>query len=146
MSRNSPRKTVDDDDDPSRNLMEKILNETLSQSMESEEFTDALGPGNSRKSANTTTTRKKKNDHGGALLLLLFVALIGCQIGVLYWKQNHFRSYQTFTLWGLWLIPFALAVMMGNYRFIFVWTVFSIMAAFVIKKAIQRPLSHETPR
>ena len=102
--------------------------------------------GSSSSSSNSSTSHRNKNEHGGALLLLLFFALFACQFGVLYWKKYHFRSYHTFTLYGLWLIPMLLAVMMGNFRFIVIWTLFSIAAGYIINLAVKRPLSHETPR
>jgi len=81
-----------------------------------------------------------------ALFVILLVILALSQIGLFFWKKKHYRSFQNVTLFGLWIIPFGFAAYLMFFRMLFVWTVFSVITAYLIKQASQTPLAKETPR
>ena len=56
------------------------------------------------------------------------------------------RSYHAVTLFGLWVIPFALSVHMAFWRMLIVWFIFSAITIFVMFKATRRKISVYTPR
>uniref|UniRef100_A0A5S6QQP6 RING-type domain-containing protein n=1 Tax=Trichuris muris TaxID=70415 RepID=A0A5S6QQP6_TRIMR len=62
------------------------------------------------------------------------------------WKQRHFRSYQTATLFWMWLIPIIFSVKRGWWRFCSIWMVFSATTLFIVSKARQKQISGSTPR
>lgn len=57
-----------------------------------------------------------------------------------------YRSYQTVTLLGLWLIPLVTSVHLIFWRMVLVWTLFSVITAFVVFKATRKKISVYTPR
>lgn len=102
------------------------------------------------------------------MLLILFGSILVAQILLFAWRQKRprlvynplhplpdnskstysqcIRSYQTVTLFGLWIIPIATSIYFSFWRMIIVWSVFSAITAFVIFKATRRKLSVNTPR
>ncbi|PAV65248.1 hypothetical protein WR25_06652 [Diploscapter pachys] len=80
------------------------------------------------------------------MMLILVVALIVGQIFLVQWKRRHFKSYQFCTLIGMWLIPVYVCFTHQWYRFLFIWTVFTIASTFVWFKASADHISGTTPR
>ena len=80
-----------------------------------------------------------ENEHAFAGLLVLFV-LIASHIAIGKWKQKSPSTYHIATLLGLWWIPFLIALRAGNYRFIIIHLIFSLLNSLVIKMAWEVPL------
>ena len=80
------------------------------------------------------------------MALILIVTLILAQIVLMQWKLRHFKSYERTTLLGMWLIPLGLCIYFGWWRFVFIWTLFSIVTTIVTIKASRKPLNPSTPR
>ncbi|PAV83110.1 hypothetical protein WR25_07759 [Diploscapter pachys] len=80
------------------------------------------------------------------MMLILVVALIVGQIFLVQWKRRHFKSYQFCTLIGMWLIPVYVCFTHQWYRFLFIWTAFTIASTFVWFKASADHISGTTPR
>lgn len=74
--------------------------------------------------------------------------LFSFQLGILWWKQNYYSSFRNVTLIGLWCFPilFALSSPSLFWRFILVWTGFSIATALILSKALRSPLEPLAPR
>ncbi|XP_046394513.1 RING finger protein 121 isoform X3 [Ischnura elegans] len=80
------------------------------------------------------------------MILILLVTLIVAQVVLVEWKKRHFKSYQTATLIGMWVIPFVLCLKNQWWRFIFTWLIFSCITSLVARKALQKPVQGTTPR
>ncbi|XP_064608158.1 E3 ubiquitin ligase Rnf121-like [Liolophura sinensis] len=80
------------------------------------------------------------------MILILLATLVVAQIVLVQWKQRHFRSYQRVTLLGMWVCPVMFCLKFYWWRFIIVWSIFSVITAFVMFKATRKPLSGTTPR
>ena len=90
------------------------------------------------------------------LILLLFLLLYSFSSSY-YYKSWSYGSYVPFhiccalpvqisTLVGMWLIPVVLSLQFHWWRFITVWTIFSIITGFVSFKATRKPIAGTTPR
>jgi hypothetical protein len=84
----------------------------------------------------------------GLLMLVLLVVSLGCQAGLVHWKKTHYRSYQNTTLVLLWLAPVAMIAWthMPYYRFLLVWSAFTVFVAYLLFIGSRRPLARDTPR
>ncbi|CAH0775031.1 unnamed protein product [Bemisia tabaci] len=80
------------------------------------------------------------------MTFIFILLVIVAQIGIVEWKRRHYRSYQLITLAGMWIIPVCLSLNSHYWRFIFFWLVFSCTTAFIVRKAIEKPLAKTTPR
>ena len=63
---------------------------------------------------------------------VLFALMILAQLGLVYWKKKRYKSYLQVTLVGLWLIPFVFSEFLHFYKFLFIWTVYSIACGFIM--------------
>jgi len=79
------------------------------------------------------------------LFLLLLVFIVVSQGGLHYWKRKHYKSFQSITLGGLWIIPVILSLMMGFYRMLFVWGIFTSITGYLLYKATQGNFDKELP-
>ncbi|XP_072945270.1 E3 ubiquitin ligase Rnf121 [Epargyreus clarus] len=80
------------------------------------------------------------------MILILIFTLIVVQIIVVAWKQRHYRSYALFTMISMWSIPLIMSIRNHWWRFIFVWSVFTITTGLVIRKSTTKPMAVTTPR
>ena len=64
------------------------------------------------------------------MAFILLFALFASQFLILYWKKKHYRSYQAVSLGGLYFFPVLFGIHDGWYRFIFIWTLFSMVNGF----------------
>ena len=72
-----------------------------------------------------------------------------CLISVIFQKllfDVNNISLQRATLLGMWLIPVGFCLKFGWHRFIYVWSIFSVITAFITFKATRKPISGSTPR
>jgi RING finger protein 121 len=81
------------------------------------------------------------------MFLIFIFAFIISKVIITLWKRNHAKSYNITTLVGLWIIPFLLAVYNGrSIRFEIIWTIFSLVNAYIVRIALQTPMKSLTPR
>jgi RING finger protein 121 len=80
------------------------------------------------------------------MVLILIGSLVVAQVLLVQWKKRHFRSYQISTLVGMWIIPVILCLKFQWWRFIFIWSIFSVITGFVSFKATRKPIAGTTPR
>ncbi|XP_045778236.1 RING finger protein 121 [Maniola jurtina] len=80
------------------------------------------------------------------MVLILISTLVVAQIVVVQWKKLHYRSYAFFTMVSMWSIPLLISTYNHSYRFIIVWTIFTLLTSLVIWKSSQKPMSNTTPR
>jgi RING finger protein 121 len=78
--------------------------------------------------------------------LFIIFGLVGSHYGISYWKRSSPSSYHLATLLGLWWIPFLMGLNAGNYRFVIIHLIFSLLNSMVIKMAWQVPLKPATPK
>ena len=81
-----------------------------------------------------------------AVLLCLLLALLLVGAGAAAWRARAPRSYGLASLLALWLFPLAAALPGHWWRFLSVWTAFSLLAAVVLRRVLfERPLRPDTP-
>ncbi|KAJ3034135.1 hypothetical protein HDV00_005420 [Rhizophlyctis rosea] len=79
------------------------------------------------------------------MALILISSLFFSQLAITLWKKFHPRSYNIVTLLGLWLVPPILGYRAGNYRYVLIWFIFSVLNGFVVRLALQNPMKSTTP-
>jgi len=79
-----------------------------------------------------------------ALFILGF--LFFSQFGVLAWKKYYPKSFQTVTLFGLWIVPPIIGFIFKNYLYLSVCILFLAANYIIYKKSQEKPLKPETPR
>ncbi|KXJ28428.1 RING finger protein 121 [Exaiptasia diaphana] len=80
------------------------------------------------------------------MVLILFATLAVAQVVLVKWKKYHYKSYQTVTLVGMWLIPMYFNIKLSYLRMIVIWSLFSLATGFIVFKATRSPISNTTPR
>ncbi|KAI9097031.1 hypothetical protein DFS34DRAFT_622239 [Phlyctochytrium arcticum] len=86
-----------------------------------------------------------EKQHATMALILIF-GLIFSQLGILVWKKYHMKSFQWATLLGLWLVPPIMGLQAGNWRYIGVWGLFSLMNGWIVRLTMTVPMQSRTPR
>lgn len=82
-----------------------------------------------------------------AMLLILILGIALAQVGIIFWKRKHFKSYQTTTTFLFWLAPLVIACYNHWFRFVSIWLVISLLtSALIFKPLTQRNVSGATPR
>ena len=76
----------------------------------------------------------------------VLLTVIGCQLGIWYWRKNRPRSFFLFTLLGLWLFPIIISIQLRYWRMIFVWSIFSFVCGILVNMSRSRPMNRKTPR
>lgn len=82
----------------------------------------------------------------GTVLIGIFVAIIGFQLGLLYWKRKHSRSFSLVSLSLLWVVPFFMAVKNRFWRFPLVWIIYTLVNFGLFRMASQPKLDPVVPR
>jgi len=80
------------------------------------------------------------------LVFVLIFFLLASQAGLYVWKLKKYRSFQSATLIGLWVIPFLWSISVGFYRMLLFWCTFTIGTLILLRKASQSPLHRDTPK
>lgn len=80
------------------------------------------------------------------MFLILVVVLIISQFILIKWRQRHLKSFQLATLCGMWLVPVIISFYNIWTRFIVIWSIFSLITAFMAYSATRKPMSMSTPR
>jgi len=80
------------------------------------------------------------------MILILFATLIFSQIALVKWKQVYPSSYHVCTLVGMWSIPLLLSAKNMWIRFIVIWSIFTLVTAIIMRKAMEKPIEVSTPR
>lgn len=80
------------------------------------------------------------------MILILLASVVIAQIILVNWKKLHFKSYQRVTMVGMWLIPLCISVHSYWWRFVFIWTIFTVGTFIVMSWALQKPIAGTTPR
>jgi len=76
----------------------------------------------------------------------LIVMMIVLQIVLFLWKTRHVKSFHLVSLVALWGIPGFASISLGFWRFVFVWSVFSVSCLAVVRLALKTPVAPTTPR
>ncbi|KRZ25671.1 RING finger protein [Trichinella pseudospiralis] len=91
----------------------------------------------------------KHKGHEDKHVLIVCIAFLGVMIAqylLFEWKKRYNKSYNRFTLFSMWTIPFALSLWRGFWRFIISWLAFTSMTLFITSKAMQKHISGSIPR
>ncbi|CAH8845505.1 unnamed protein product [Trichobilharzia szidati] len=80
------------------------------------------------------------------MFLVAVFSLLVCQMGLMFWKQRHFRSYQLVTLIAMWLVPFIYSIFADFSRFVVIWVLFSLTTGAMVYLASKKRISTTTPR
>ncbi|XP_067637180.1 E3 ubiquitin ligase Rnf121 [Eurosta solidaginis] len=80
------------------------------------------------------------------MVLILFITLTVAQVILVQWKKRHYKSYSAVTLLAMWLVPMVISSFYNFVRFIIIWSAFTCITAFVMKKAVSKPIAGTTPR
>ncbi|XP_055838191.1 E3 ubiquitin ligase RNF121 [Episyrphus balteatus] len=80
------------------------------------------------------------------MVIILLVTLFITQIILVEWKKRHYRSYSLITLLAMWVIPLLISFFYSWHRFIIIWLIFSSLTAFVMRRAVSKPIEGTTPR
>ena len=82
----------------------------------------------------------------GLVFYFLLFGMMGMQYGLAYWKRSHPKSFRTASLAGLWLVPAVTSLPRLSFRFLSIWTAYSLAVAYHYRLARQKPLQPTTPR
>ncbi|KAG0432462.1 hypothetical protein HPB47_020832 [Ixodes persulcatus] len=80
------------------------------------------------------------------MILILLASVVVAQIVLVQWKKRHFKSYQRASMLGMWLIPLCVSVHSHWWRFVFIWSIFTLFTCIVVSWALQKPIAGTTPR
>jgi len=80
------------------------------------------------------------------MFIIFIVSMIVAQIVLMVWKRRHFRSYQTATLFGLWLIPCLISLHKFWWRFICSWLIYTSTSSYIWFLVTRSIISGRTPR
>lgn len=82
----------------------------------------------------------------GYILMIMIAVLLICQVALFLWKKYSVRSFDMASLFGLWIIPFIVSIIVGYWRMLIIWCSYSIATAVIMKKAWKRGVHKTTPR
>lgn len=93
-------------------------------------------------------TRHKGHEamHAEMALVMISILIIG-QVVLFQLKRRKPKIYNTLTLFLLWITPFIASIYYNWFRFVIVWSIFSLITGLPIRKAVwTKQLLPETPR
>ena len=80
------------------------------------------------------------------MFIVMILAFVLGQALLVKWRLTYPRSYETVTLFGLWILPVVYCLRLYWWRFIAVWMVYSLGSGYIIFLATRTPLAGTTPR
>ncbi|XP_064482329.1 E3 ubiquitin ligase Rnf121-like isoform X2 [Ornithodoros turicata] len=80
------------------------------------------------------------------MILILLVSVVVAQVVLVQWKKRHFSSYQRVSMVGMWIVPLAMSCYSHWWRFVFIWSVFTVLTCIVVSWALRKPIARTTPR
>lgn len=84
--------------------------------------------------------------HAEMVIILITMLVLG-QIALFQWRSRSPKTYNTCTLFLLWIVPLVFSCMYGWPRFIIIWSVFTLITGLVLRKAVwNQKITPETPR
>lgn len=86
------------------------------------------------------------NDNSRIVFTVLWIMIFATQSILVYWQRYHKKSFNIVALVLLWLIPIIWSIIGQFYVMIVIWSLFSIVALYILFSARQRPLQPSTPR
>lgn len=93
---------------------------------------------------------QKHQGHEGMhvmMLLVLITATLIVQVCLIAWKKRHWKSYQNFSMFAMWLIPLFISFNNSWYRFVVVWFCISLSTlAFIWKPLTKNKMGGSIPR
>lgn len=82
----------------------------------------------------------------GTVLLGILLAAICFQVALLQWKKRHPNSYTLTSLLLLWILPLFISLSNGFWRFILLWSIYSVLNVAVLKMTHGNKINPTTPR
>lgn len=77
---------------------------------------------------------------------LVLLSMFGFQSALVYWRRRHKRSYELVTLLGLWVVPPAIALHAGFWRFLATWAIYSGITGYILFQCTFRKMNKSLPR
>jgi len=82
----------------------------------------------------------------GTVILGIFLVVVIFQLALLQWRKHYKSSFLVVSLLGLWLVPFLISIYHGYFRFLAIWTIYSIVNGYVLRLTMQQVIDPSTPR
>lgn len=84
--------------------------------------------------------------HAEMVIILIATLIIG-QALLVQWRLKSPKTYNSATLLLLWIVPLCFSIYYSWYRFLSVWSVFTLIVSLVLRKACwKQQISPDTPR
>eukprot|EP01025_Chloroclados_australasicus_P000622 TRINITY_DN10264_c0_g1_i2.p1 TRINITY_DN10264_c0_g1~~TRINITY_DN10264_c0_g1_i2.p1 ORF type:complete len:360 (-),score=21.62 TRINITY_DN10264_c0_g1_i2:23-1102(-) len=80
-----------------------------------------------------------------AVFWLVLISMLSVQLGLLFWKKYHKKSYDMVSMLGWWLFPAALAFWVGLWLFVLIWFAYSFMTCYILARCMKSKLDANTP-
>lgn len=82
-----------------------------------------------------------------SMLLVLISAIVITQIILIAWKKRAPKNYQNVTMFGVWLVPFSIAVYSHYFRFIAIWLCLTLITvSLIVRPLTSRNIHGSIPR
>jgi RING finger protein 121/175 len=86
-------------------------------------------------------------EHSLLVFYLVIFVMLAAQSALVAWRKRHRRSYDLVTLVGLWSIPPIIALYLGFWRFLAIWSLYSgITGNFLYRCAYARSTDKKLPK
>jgi RING finger protein 121/175 len=81
------------------------------------------------------------------LVWMILALMFASQMGLVYWRRSHPRSFRRVTLLGAWLaVPLLAIATRAFWLLLSLWLVYTLLAARLVARALRVPLDKHTPR